>query len=106
MVVEQKSHTVADFEAFIAQPENTDRLFELIDGEIVEKMPTEKHGVIQAEFARILGNFVRPKKLGWVAVEARHHAQGDDQNDRLPDVAFTSRGGCFRWSSRRCPGDS
>ena len=91
MVVENKLYTVADFEAFLAQPENQDRLFELINGEIVEKMPTETHGMIQAELARVLGNFVKAGKLGRVVTETRHHAQGDDHSDLLPDVAFTSR---------------
>jgi Uma2 family endonuclease len=31
--------TIEDFEAFIAQPENADRLFEFIDGEIIEVSP-------------------------------------------------------------------
>ncbi|MFN8375528.1 MAG: Uma2 family endonuclease [Anaerolineae bacterium] len=41
MVVQQPAHlyTIEDFRAFIAQPENEDRLFELIDGEIIEVSP-------------------------------------------------------------------
>jgi Uma2 family endonuclease len=34
-----KPRTLTDFAAFIARPENSDRLFELINGELVEKMP-------------------------------------------------------------------
>ena len=30
---------IEDFQEFVARPENSDRLFELINGEIVEKMP-------------------------------------------------------------------
>jgi hypothetical protein len=44
--VKEQIHTVEEFEAFIQRPENADRLFELIDGEIVEKVPTEEHGVL------------------------------------------------------------
>jgi Uma2 family endonuclease len=91
MVVERKLYTIAEFEAFIAQPENQDRLFELIDGEIFEKMPTEEHGVLGAGLAHVLLTFVKPRKLGRVAVEARHHAQNDNHNDLLPDVSFTSK---------------
>jgi Uma2 family endonuclease len=39
MAVEKQLHTIEDFVAFTEQPENADRLFELINGEIVEKMP-------------------------------------------------------------------
>ncbi|MBC6936068.1 MAG: Uma2 family endonuclease [Chloroflexi bacterium] len=36
---QQRGWTIEDFQAFVARPENSDRLFELINGEIVEKMP-------------------------------------------------------------------
>lgn len=36
---DQKVWTLEDFQEFVARPENSDRLFELINGEIVEKMP-------------------------------------------------------------------
>lgn len=36
---QQRVWTIEDFQAFVARPENSDRLFELINGEIVEKMP-------------------------------------------------------------------
>jgi Uma2 family endonuclease len=36
---QQRVWTIEDFQGFVARPENTDRLFELINGEIVEKMP-------------------------------------------------------------------
>jgi Uma2 family endonuclease len=38
MVAEKKRMTTAEFEAFASRPENRERHFELINGEIVEKM--------------------------------------------------------------------
>jgi Uma2 family endonuclease len=38
-LAQQRVWTIEDFQAFVARPENSDRLFELINGEIVEKMP-------------------------------------------------------------------
>lgn len=35
----QRGWTIEDFKAFVSLPENTDRLFELVYGEIIEKMP-------------------------------------------------------------------
>lgn len=46
MAIQERLYTVEEFEAFIAEAENVDRLFELIDGEIFEKMPTEEHSLI------------------------------------------------------------
>lgn len=41
LTIEHQAMTVAEFEQFSDSPENTDRRFELIHGEIVEKVPTE-----------------------------------------------------------------
>jgi Uma2 family endonuclease len=77
------------FEVFLTRPENRGRQFELIDGAIVEKMPTEEHGVIAGNFYAALRDFVRPRGLGRVLVEARYQVEGDPVNVRQPDVSFT-----------------
>ena len=90
MAVQKQAYSVAQFEEFIARPENEDRLFELIDGEIVEKVVTQQHGIIAAEFATELNLWLRQNPIGRVAVEARHRPADDDENDRLPDVSFVA----------------
>jgi Uma2 family endonuclease len=89
MAIQQKV-TAEEFEAFIALPENSDRLFELAYGEIVEKMPTEEHGYLAAIFIAKIFNYPEVNPIGRVVVEARHRMPDDDQNSYLPDVAFTS----------------
>ncbi len=81
-------HTVEDFEKFIDSPENRNRLLELIHGVIVEKMPTEEHGMLAGNIVRLLGNHVIPNNLGKVGVEIRHHKSSDKYNVRMPDVSF------------------
>jgi Uma2 family endonuclease len=88
--LQQREVTVEEFEQFLRAPENLDRLFELIYGEIVEKMPTEEHGYIAGLFVTKLNQFVLPQKLGIVAVEARHRVPQDKRNSRMPDVSFRS----------------
>lgn len=90
MVIQSRSYTTAEFEAFIRQPENKDRLFELINGEIVEKMPTREHAIIAATIATWLNNYLWQNNLGYAAVEARHRPAGDNKNDRLPDVSYVA----------------
>lgn len=85
-----EQQTVEEFERFLRLPENLDRLFELINGEIVEKMPTEEHGLVAGNLVAALHNFVRPKRLGRVGVEVRHRLPQDNRNSRMPDVSFTS----------------
>ncbi len=88
MVIHDRLYTVDEFEEFIARPENRDRLFELINGEIVEKVPTQKHGMIALKSgARILA-WIEQGNPGRVAVEVRHRMPGDKYNSRQPDVSY------------------
>jgi Uma2 family endonuclease len=86
-----KPYTIDEYEQFVARPENAERIFELINGEIIEKVPTEEHGLIGGNLTGSIWNFNREHKLGRVTVEPRHQTPDDRYNSRLPDVAFTSR---------------
>jgi Uma2 family endonuclease len=90
MVIQSRSYTLSEFEAFIGRPKSKGRLFELIEGEIVEKMPTREHAIIAAAIATWLNNYLWQNNLGYAAVEARHHPEGDSKNDRLPDVSWVA----------------
>ncbi len=89
MVIQAKQ-TVQDFEAFIALPENADRLFELIDGEIVEKVPTEEHAFLASLLSGEIYIYLKQHPIGRVTVEPRHKIPEDVHNARMPDIAFTS----------------
>lgn len=90
MAIQTQQHTVAEFERILAQPENRERLLELINGEIVEKMPTEEHGIIVLRIGSRMLLVVETNHLGRVGVEIRHRNPDDDYNDRLPDISFTA----------------
>lgn len=90
MTVLEKQITVAEFEQLLALPQNQDRLLELIHGEVVEKMPTEEHGRLSGNIVTSLNNFVKPRRLGRVGTEVRHHDAEDTLNARLPAISFTS----------------
>jgi Uma2 family endonuclease len=91
MAIRQKLITVDEFEAHIALPENSERLFELINGEIVEKMPTEEHMLIIGNIYLYVRLFSDKNDLGRVAFEVRRKIPGDKHNARLPDLEFTSK---------------
>ncbi len=82
-------YALAEFEALLAQPENRNRLLELIHGEIVEKMPTQEHGLITLNIGSELTAYAKQHKNGRPGVEVRHQTTDDDRNSRLPDVSFT-----------------
>jgi Uma2 family endonuclease len=83
-----KLYTVREFEDFIARPENADRRFELINGELVEKVPTQIHAWIAHLISDFFFVYLRQHPNGWALVEARYQLPGDEHNARIPDVSF------------------
>ncbi len=89
MVAPAKMYTTEDFTQFTAQ--HPDRLFQLIDGEIVEKVPTEEHGAIVSKIIARLVVYIETHNIaGRVVTEGSYRTPQDDYNTRLPDVAYTS----------------
>jgi len=88
MAIDRKLYTIENFEQFLALSENRDRLFELIDGEIVEKMPTQEHAFLKSFIAWLMNNVVIPNDLGLVLTNARFQLEGKKHNARLPDISF------------------
>jgi Uma2 family endonuclease len=88
-MVERIGITVEEFERFVELPENEDRRFELIDGEIVEMSPTELHNLVGGNFYRTVYNYVDANKLGRVVYETYYRSPDDNRNVRVPDIAFT-----------------
>jgi Uma2 family endonuclease len=82
-----KPITVGAFITFILQPENEGRRFELIDGEIVEKMPTQLHALLATLFIFRLSLYFQNNPIGWVFTEIRIKLPNDDLNDTIPDVS-------------------
>jgi Uma2 family endonuclease len=80
--------TVMEFEQYAALPENRDRSLELINGEIVEMMPTEEHGAIALIFGAELHNYLKTHPIGRAGVEIRHQLPDDPLNALQPDVSF------------------
>ena len=88
MDIQTKLYAVEAFEHFLALPENRERLFELIHGEIVEKIPTEEHGIIVFIISGELYIYLRHNPGGRAGIEVRHQTPGDEHNSRLPDISY------------------
>jgi Uma2 family endonuclease len=67
------------------------RLFELVDGVLVEKVMGYWESVLAIELGRLLGNFVEPRKLGTIAGEAGMLRLSPGLV-RIPDLSFIFRG--------------
>lgn len=89
MEARQLLYTVEEFEKIADAPENRERLLELIDGEIVDKSPSEHCGIVIAMIGHWLLNFIIANNIkGRVVTEVRHRMPKDKRNARLPDVSY------------------
>ncbi len=85
----QKTMTVEEFEQYVNLPENADRRFELIEGEIIEVPSNPYSSGVASQFIIELGIFARGKNLGYITGEQGGYMV---TGARLaPDVAFISR---------------
>src|SRR5579871_1401172 len=89
MVAQPKHFTVEDFDQFVDQPENDDKLFEYIGGEIVEVPSNAFASQISALISFFIMLFVREKHIeGYVTGEAGGYIVSSERY--APDVAFIS----------------
>src|SRR5258708_29521607 len=89
MVDQHKPISAAEFDKFLVAPENRKKHFQLINGEIAEKVVTQKHGIIAVTIASAIKVYLGGNKIGRVAVEVRYRAADDTADELLPDVSFT-----------------
>jgi Uma2 family endonuclease len=89
MVTREELMTVETFEGFLDRPENTDRHFELIHGEIVEKVPTQQHGRIVGIVHGEIYLYLKQNPIGYAEIEVRYRVPGDAHNSRQPDLSVT-----------------
>lgn len=85
MAIQNKLYTVEEFEAF--QRDNRDRLFELINGEIVEKMVTQEHSIVALALGAKFYNYLEQNPIGRAGVEGAFRPTTDKSNVRLPDIS-------------------
>lgn len=93
MALQSTRVSMQQYEQFIAQPENTDRLFELIHGEIVEKMPSQLHALIAHILNGFLFNYLRVNPIAWAFSEVRSRVPSDNDNSRIPDISVVLKAG-------------
>lgn len=88
MAIPTKPITIEDFDRFIQHPDNADKLFEFIAGEVVEVPSNPYSSYIASRFNRRLAAFVEDHDLGFVTGEAGGYQVSGERY--APDVAFIS----------------
>lgn len=89
MAIRERLYTVDEFWEIISRPENADRKLELINGEIVEDIPTEEHGFTSTNLVTAVGIHVKANELGRVVNSTSYKNPADVYNNRIPDISFT-----------------
>lgn len=89
-VTSAPSKTAEDFHDFVHRPENRDKWFELVRGEVIElPPPTRIHGSVCANVARVLGNYTFARRKGYVTTnDSGVILERDPDTVRGPDVAL------------------
>ncbi|MFN8529280.1 MAG: Uma2 family endonuclease [Anaerolineae bacterium] len=103
MVALPKPVTIEDFEAFSSRPENADRIFELINGEIIEVPSDLEASKIAHHIGHLLAEFLKDHDLGTFTGDTVGYAIHKDRY--MPDVAFMAhpKGPCTAWFNPEPP---
>jgi Uma2 family endonuclease len=82
--------TAEEFGDWVHRPENADKWFELVRGEVIELPPPQKrHGFVSSNLCRILGNHTFQRGKGYVTGnDSGVILERDPDTVRGPDVAF------------------
>ena len=75
-----------------------DGLYEVVDGQVVEKPVGAEQSEIASILAQLLGTFARLNRQGRVLIEVLYRIDQAKDLQRRPDVSFVSHG---RWPIRR-----
>lgn len=89
MPLEYTPTTIADFEAYIHRPENRDRDFEFIAGEIIDVVSNNYSSLVAMKLGGRLSVFVEDNDLGYVTGADGGYIIGAHRF--IPDVAFISK---------------
>jgi Uma2 family endonuclease len=85
-----KRMTAEEFYEFVHRPENVDRCFELVRGEVIEvSRPTRPHGVVCVRVGRLLDAYAEQRGSGYVTSnDSGVILEREPDTVRGPDVAF------------------
>jgi Uma2 family endonuclease len=89
-LVTKQRMTAEEFYDWVHRPENSNKWFELVRGEVIELPPPQKrHGAVTANTTRILGNYTFQRGKGYVTGnDTGVILERDPDTVRGPDVAL------------------
>jgi Uma2 family endonuclease len=94
MVVQTRLNkmTVDEYDALMAREENIDRHLELVDGELIEEMPTVEHSDVFIAFLNAFSAYFAVHPIGKIMVEVRYKLPTDEHQAHVPDLSIVLNG--------------
>lgn len=89
MAVQTRRMSLEQFEQFVELPENADRLFEYVGGEVIEVVSNQRSSAIAARLLIAVGSYVLAHDLGFVTGADGGYIVANGRF--IPDVAFVSK---------------
>lgn len=87
--IQKSTISAQEFDRWVELPENSQRLFEFICGEIVEKIPSNVYvSIVASRIIGLLMIYLFQHDIGYVSGEQGGYQVGDDRY--VPDVAYVS----------------
>jgi Uma2 family endonuclease len=96
-------YTLEQFEQFIAQPENENRLFELINGEIVEKVASFKPSRLAMRIGYFFTGYLMTNPIGYVTGADGSYILSASY-EVMPDVGYIAKDRLPREPERQVQG--
>jgi len=90
MAIQKKTYTSTEFSDIDNAPENVNRILELVEGEIVEKMPSFVPSMIAAEILTAIRVFLKANPLGYVTGADGGYVLSEEDTFN-PDVGYISK---------------
>lgn len=89
MAVGSQRLTVEEFDQFLMLPENAERLFEYIGGEVVDAVASQRSSAIAVTLGGFIGMYLMQNKIGFcTGADGGYRIAGERY---IPDVAFVSK---------------
>jgi Uma2 family endonuclease len=89
MAVQSKPMTVEEFDRFVALPENAERLFEYIGGEVVQVVSNNYSSLVAAQVLIAIGIYLKQHPIGYLTGEAGGYVVAGERY--MPDVGFIAK---------------
>lgn len=90
MAIDKQLYTLDEYHSILDMPENRDRILELIDGELVEKMPSFTPSRIAMNISFFFKLYLREHPLGYVTGADGGYIMPNG-NVLIPDVGYISK---------------